>query len=177
MLTSWYYSSAESSMVWSVSPVTDTASSLFGAAQVWELLPSCSWVMQRLGCVDTNRVSVAASRHSLLSWPLFVSLSAKRKQGMGSYQWDPSGCISFPPFASVLVWTQNINQPNQLHPFIHPSALTSTIFAQVIHMLAGLSSLSLAHIWRDGQLKDDKLSGFQGSEFNLGNNLKILKSI
>lgn len=71
----------------------------------------------------------------------------------------------------------------KLHPFIHPSALTSTISAQVIHVLAGLTSLSLPHISRDGQLRDDevlkeiRLSDCQGSGSNIGQNLNIFKYI
>lgn len=104
-----------------------------------------------LGCVDTKRVGVAAGSRSVLLGPLFVSLSAKRSQGVGSYQRDPSSCISVALCASVLAWMQNINQPSQLHLFIHQHR------PQQSQRLRSLSSFSLAHIWREGQVKGNEL--------------------
>lgn len=75
---------------------------------------------------------------------VWLFISTEKLGGVESYQWDPSGCISFPLPASVLVWMQNINQPNQLHPFVYPSALS-------------LNDLCASPPRFRGQLKDDTL--------------------
>lgn len=89
------------------------------------------------------------SRQTFLLRPLFVSLSAERKQGVGSYQRDPPGCLSFPLSTSAAVEPE-YQAAKPASSFLFSADLND------LHGLSALLSLTLAHISRDGQIKDEE---------------------